>query len=69
MTTHKKPDEHGTFEAVQSFTTTIGKHAYSVTVGDRASGGHELVKTHPELFRPLIVQYPHDETAVAGQRP
>lgn len=66
MTT-RNPDPH-TYEAIESFTTTIGKRAYSVTAGDRAGGEHELVKTHPALFRPMTVQFPADEVAVKGQR-
>lgn len=63
----KQPDIQ-TYEAAQSFTTVIHGRTYSVSVGDRASAGHELVKTHPALFRPMTVQYPDDETAVVGVR-
>jgi len=63
-----KHNESETFEARESFSTTIHGRAYTVTAGDRASGAHELVKTHPYLFRPMTVKYPADETAVAGKR-
>ena len=60
-----KNTEPTVFQAVQSFSTTIGKRAYHVQEGERVAAGHELLDALPELFKPMTIHYPAVETATA----
>lgn len=54
------------YQAIESFTTTIGKRAYHVQEGERVAAGHELLATLPHLFKPMTIDYPVIEAATAA---